>query len=70
MIYGCIKHEKYYKFKSDKKLKENLENASEFCDVDLNKFELLLQKGIYVTDIWIIGINLVKLYFAIKKILQ
>ena len=70
MIYGCIKHEKYYKFKSDEKLKENLENASEFCDVDLNKFELLLQKGIYVTDIWIIGINLVKLYFAIKKILQ
>ena len=40
----------------------------QFCSGDLNKFILLLRNGVYPYEcIWILGKDLMKLYYLIKK---
>ena len=56
-------------------------NTYRFCNEDVNKFVLLLRKGVYLYEylymfiliclsLWITGKNLMKHHYQIKKLLQ
>ena len=47
LIFECIDCKKEYKKELDKKLIERFANTYKFCDNDLNKFLILLRKGLY-----------------------
>ena len=47
LILKCFNCETYYKKKINKQLIKRFASAYEFCDKDLNKFILLLRKGVY-----------------------
>ena len=47
LIFKCFKHQKDYNKDFNKDLIKRFENAYEFCDRDINKFVLLLRKGVY-----------------------
>ena len=47
LIFRCLNCNKNYKKEINKKLVERFSNTYEFCDKDLNKFILLLRKGVY-----------------------
>ena len=47
LIFRCFKCKKNYKKDFNKELIKRFENACEFCDRDINKFTLLLRKGVY-----------------------
>ena len=47
LIFKCIDCEKEYEKEFNKKLLERFSNTYEFCDNDLNKFLILLSKGVY-----------------------
>ena len=46
-IFKCFNCEQYYKKKFNKDLIESFASTYEFCNKDLNKFILLLRKGVY-----------------------
>ena len=48
-------------------LSEKFHNTYQLCNKDLNKFALLLRKGVYLMKIWIAGENLRKLHYNLKK---
>ena len=55
LIFKCFNCEQYYKKKFNKDLTKRFASTYEFCNRDLNKFILLLRKGIYpykYMDIW------------------
>ena len=55
LIFKCIDCEKEYEKGFNKELLERFSNTYEFCDNDLNKFLILLRKGVYpyeYTDGW------------------
>ena len=47
LILKCFNCEQYYKKKFHKELIKRFANTYEFCNKDLNKFVLLLRKGVY-----------------------
>ena len=47
LIFKCIDCEKEYEKEFNKELLERFSNTYEFCDNDLNKFLILLRKGVY-----------------------
>ena len=47
LIFKCIDCEKEYGNKFDKELIERFGNTYKFCDNDLDKFIMLLRKGVY-----------------------
>ena len=47
LIFKCIDCEKEYEKEFNKELRERFENTYKFCDNDLNKFIMLLRKGVY-----------------------
>ena len=47
LIFECVDCKKEYKNKLNKKLIERFSNVYEFCDYDINKFMILLRKGVY-----------------------
>ena len=55
LIFKCFECKKNYKKDFNKDLIKKFENIYEFCNGDINKFILLLRKGIYsyeYTDSW------------------
>ena len=54
--------------KSVKDLIEKFPNTYHFCNDDLNKFILLLRKGVYPYEYMIAGKDLMKLLYHLKKI--
>ena len=47
LIIECVDCKKEYKKEFNKKLIERFSNVHEFCDYDINKFMILLRKGVY-----------------------
>ena len=47
IIYKCLSSNKDYSNKLDKKLKKKFKNTFKFSNNDINKFILLLRKGVY-----------------------
>ena len=47
LILKCFKCKSYYEKDFNKELIKRFENTYEFCDKNLNKFILLLRKGVY-----------------------
>ena len=47
IIYKCLSSNKDYSNKLDKKLKKKFKNTLKFSNNDINKFILLLRKGVY-----------------------
>ena len=47
LIFRCFECEKNYKKDFNKKLIKRFANTYEFCNEDINKFILLLRKGVY-----------------------
>ena len=47
LIFKCIHCEKEYEKEFNKELVERFANTYKFCDSDLNKFLILLRKGVY-----------------------
>ena len=47
LIYKCFECKKNYSKDFNKKLIKRFANVYEFCNGDINKFILLLRKGIY-----------------------
>ena len=47
LIFECVDCKKEYKKELNKKLIERFSNVYEFCDYDINKFMILLRKGVY-----------------------
>ena len=45
-------------------------NIYEFCNGDINKFILMLRKGVYPYNIWTAGKDLMKYLYLIKSFLQ
>ena len=48
LLLKCFNCNNYYKKKFNKDLIKKLKNTYSFCDNDLNKFVLLLRKGVYL----------------------
>ena len=47
LLLKCFNYNNYYKKKFNKDLIEKFKNTYSFCNNDLNKFILLLRKGVY-----------------------
>ena len=47
LIFRCFECKKNYKKDFNKELIKRFANIYEFCDEDINKFILLLRKGVY-----------------------
>ena len=47
LIFRCFRCKKYYEKDFNKELTQRFANIYEFCSGDLNKFILLLRKGVY-----------------------
>ena len=50
LILGCFSCKKNYEKDFNKELMKRLANTYNFCDNDLNKFILLLRKGVYAYE--------------------
>ena len=60
LILRCFMCKKNYKKNFNKELIKRFANIYEFCNGDINKFILLLRKGVYPYNIWIVGKHLMK----------
>ena len=67
LILECYNCKQRYKKKSNKELIKRFASAYSFCNNDLNKFILLLRKGVILPNIWIIGKDLMKLHCLVKN---
>ena len=54
--------------KSINELIKKFPNTYRFCNGDLNKFSVLLGKGVYLLNIWIAGENLMKYHYQTKNL--
>ena len=68
LLLKCFNCNTYHKKKFNKDLIKKIENTYNFCNNDLNIFVLLLRKGCILMNIWIVGKNLVKYHYQVKKI--
>ena len=65
--YKCLSCDKDYSNKLDEKLKKRFKNTFKFSDNDINKFILLLRKGVYPVSTWMIGRSLMKQHYLKMK---
>ena len=68
LILECYNCKQRYRKKFNKELIKRFASTYEFCDNDLNKFVLLLRKGVCPYEYAILGKNLVKYHYQAKKI--
>ena len=68
LLLKCFNCNSYYKKKFNKYLIKKFKNKYSFCNNDLNKFILLLRKGVYPLNTWIAGKNLMKHHYQARKI--
>ena len=68
LIFRCFECKKDYKKDSNKELIKRFVNIYEVCNEDINKFILLLRKGVYPLNTWIVGTDLMKHHCLIKKL--
>ena len=54
LIFWCFEYQKNYQKEFNKELIKRFADTYEFCNVDINKFVLLLRKGVYPHG-WIHG---------------
>ena len=66
LIFQCPECKKNYKKDFNKESIKRFTNAYEFCNEDINKFILLLRKGVYPYEI--AGKDLMKHHCQIKKL--
>ena len=67
LIFKCIDCNKEYEKELNNELIGRFANTYKFCDNDLDKFIMLLRKGVYPYDILMNGINLMKKYCQVKN---
>ena len=61
LIFRCFECKQHYKKDFNKDLIKRFASVYEFCNRDINKFILLLRKGVYPYEyIWIAGNDLMK----------
>ena len=65
--YKCLSCNRNYSNKIDKELKKRFKNTFKFSDNDINKFILLLRKGVYPVSTWMIGRSLMKQHYLKMK---
>ena len=68
LIFGCFECKKNYKKYSNKELIKRFANICEFCNGDINKFILLLRKGVYPYEYMDSSKDLTKHHCLIKKL--
>ena len=66
LIFQCPECKKNYKKDFNKESTKRFTNTYEFCNEDINKFILLLRKGVYPYEI--AGKDLMKHHYQIKKL--
>ena len=64
--YKCKSCNKYYSNKIDEELKRRVKKTFKFSNNDINKFILLLRKGVYPST-WMNGKSLIKQHFLKKE---
>ena len=67
LLLKCFNCNTYYKKKFNKELIKKFKNTYSFCNNDLNKVILLLRKGVYPYEIWIVGKDLMRHHYQVKK---
>ena len=67
LISECYNCKQRYRKKINKELIKRFASTYSFCNNDLNKFILLLRKGVYPYEYWIIGKDLMKLHYLVKN---
>ena len=68
LIFRCFNCKKNYKKEINKELIKRFASTYKFCNNDLNKFVMLLRKGVYPYEsIWMVGINLMKHQYLAKN---
>ena len=65
--YKFLSCNKEYSKRLNEKLKKKFKNTFTFSKNDIIKFILLLRKGVYPYDIWMIGKSLMKQHYQKKK---
>ena len=69
LIFTCFRCKKNYEEKINKEdLIQRFANTYAFCNGDLNKFILLLRKGVYPMNTWIVGKGFRKHHCLTKKL--
>ena len=61
-------HGKCLDKKTIKDLIRNFRNTYNFCEGDINKFVMLFRKGVILMNIWIVGKDLTKPLYHLKRI--
>ena len=67
LIFRCFSCKKNYEKDFNKELIKRFANTYNFCDIDLNKFILLLRKSVSPMSTWITGKDLMKHHYLIKS---
>ena len=67
LIFTCIDYEKEYEKEFNKESVERFANTYKFCDNDLNKFLILLRKGVYPYEYMDEWDKLMKKYYQVKN---
>ena len=68
LIFRRSSCKKNYEKNFNTDLIQRFANIYEFCNGDLSKFTLLLRKGVYPYEIWIIGRDLMRHHYQIKNL--
>ena len=68
LIFRCFECKKNYKKDFNKKLINRFSSAYKFCNGEINKFILLLRKGVYPYDYMVVGKDLMKHHCLTKKL--
>ena len=69
LILKCFNCKTYYEKDFNKELIKRFAGTYEFCNKNLNKYILLLRKGVYpYPNIWIIGKDITKRYYLAKNL--
>ena len=65
--YKCLSCKEGYSNKIDEELKKEFKNTFKFSNNDINKFVLLLRKGVYPYETWMIEKSLMKQHLKQKN---
>ena len=65
--YECLSCKEGYSNKIDEELKKEFKNTFKFSNNDINKFVLLLRKGVYPYETWMIEKSLMKQHYLKQK---